>query len=117
MKFKVDENLPVEVKVLLNKAGHEALSVVDQQLGGETDNVISRICQQENRAIITLDLDFADIRTYPPKDFAGIIVLRLKRQDKITVATVIEGLAEVLKIEPLEQTLWIVDEQRIRIRE
>lgn len=117
MKFKIDENLPVEVKELLNEAGHDALLVVDQQLGGASDNIVSKICQEEKRVIVTLDLDFADIRTYPPQEFAVIIVLRLKRQDRVTTISVLKDLLEVLKTETLEQTLWIVDEQRIRIRE
>jgi hypothetical protein len=32
---------------------------------------------------VTLDLDFANIRAYPPGKHAGIVVLRLKHQDKI----------------------------------
>ena len=32
MKFKTDENLPVEVVGLLQHEGHDALSVVGQQL-------------------------------------------------------------------------------------
>lgn len=117
MKFKVDENLPVEVTALLQKAGYDALSVVDQNLGGKADKIISRVCRDENRAIITLDLDFADIRTYPPSEFAGIVVLRLKNQDKFAVTAVMEDLLKVLEKESLDKRLWIVDEQRIRIRE
>lgn len=117
MKFKVDENLPVEVTALLQRAGYDALSVVDQNLGGKADKIISRVCRDENRAIITLDLDFADIRTYPPSEFAGIVVLRLKNQDKFAVTAVMEDLLKVLEKESLDKRLWIVDEQRIRIRE
>ena len=57
MKFKVDENLPVRVAQRLQEAGHDAVTVLDQQLGGATDAVLVQICQQENRALITLDLD------------------------------------------------------------
>lgn len=117
MKFKVDENLPIEVTDLLQKAGHDALSVVDQNLGGKADKIISRVCQEESRVIVTLDLDFADIRSYPPSEFAGIVVLRLKNQDKFAVTAVVEDLLKVLENESLEKRLWIVDEQRIRIRE
>jgi len=34
MKFKIDENLPLEVAVALREAGHDAMNVVDQGLGG-----------------------------------------------------------------------------------
>ena len=55
MRFKVDENLPVEVSAWLRAAGHYALTVPDQHLGGSTDLTIASICQQEARALVTLD--------------------------------------------------------------
>ena len=116
MKFKIDENLPVEVAELLRQSGYDALTVLDQQLGGEADDEIGTICQREDRIIVTLDLGFADIRTYPPQEFSGLIVLRLKRQDKLRVLGIVERLLDVLKSEPLDKKLWIVSERRIRIR-
>ena len=116
MKFKIDENLPIEVAQRLQEAGHDALTVLNQQLGGETDVNLAKVCQLENRVIITLDLDFADIRAYPPQVYAGLIVLRLKQQDKPYVLQVIERLLKALQDETIENALWIVDERRIRIR-
>jgi hypothetical protein len=34
VKFKTDENLPVEMVEILARHGHEALSVIDQSLAG-----------------------------------------------------------------------------------
>lgn len=116
MKFKIDENLPVEIANLLQQAGYDAVTVYDQKLTGKTDPEIANICNKENRAIVTLDLDFSDIRAYPPKDFAGLIVLRLKRQDKLHVLEVFQCILEVLAEEQLVKRLWIVEENRIRIR-
>jgi hypothetical protein len=62
-------------------------------------------------------MDFASIRAYPPADFPGLIVLRLRRQDKPHVLDVLARLVQVLRAELLEGTLWIVEEDRIRIRE
>lgn len=78
-KFKVDENLPRGVVELLAAAGHDAMSVQNQRLGGRPDSEIANACREEERALVTLDLDFADIRAFPPSDFGGIIVLRLPR--------------------------------------
>jgi len=71
VKFKIDENLPTEVAALLADAGYDAMTVPEQHLGGHPDPDIVTICQNEGRAIVTLDLDFADIRLYPPKHCAG----------------------------------------------
>jgi predicted nuclease of predicted toxin-antitoxin system len=116
MRFKVDENLPVEVAQLFREADHEAATVLDQDLGGRDDRTVATICQQEARALVTLDLDFADIRTYPPAHHAGM-VLRLQQQDKPHVLEVFARVIPLLSQEPLAQRLWIVEEHRIRIRE
>jgi predicted nuclease of predicted toxin-antitoxin system len=110
MKFKIDENLPIEAAEILRQAGHDALTVYDQYMSGNADAQIASACQQEGRVIVSLDLDFADIRAYPPKDFAGLIVLRLKQQDKIHVLEIFERLLKSLSSEQLEKRLWIVDE-------
>jgi predicted nuclease of predicted toxin-antitoxin system len=117
MRFKVDENLPVEVAQLLQDAGHQAATVLDQRLGGRADRALATVCQQEARALVTLDLDFADIRTYPPGHYAGMVVLRLQRQDKPHVLEVFARVVPLLSQEPLAQRLWIVEEHRVRIRE
>jgi predicted nuclease of predicted toxin-antitoxin system len=53
LKFKVDENLPMEIATLLAAAGHDAVSVLDQGLGGQPDTAIASVCQTEGRAILT----------------------------------------------------------------
>jgi predicted nuclease of predicted toxin-antitoxin system len=77
MKFKVDENLPMEVAVALREAGHDAMSVVDQGLGGRADASVAEVCRREGRSLVTLDVDFANVQAYPPRDYAGLLVLRL----------------------------------------
>lgn len=116
LKFKVDENLPVEVAALLEEVGHDALTVPEQKMGGQPDLNVAAVCQQEARAVVTLDLDFADIRAYPPADYAGIIVLRLARLDKHRILSALKRLLPVLAQEPLAGQLWIVDEVTVRMR-
>ena len=117
MKFKIDENLPVEIAALLRDAGYEATSVVDQGLGGSADPDIAAVCRKENRALVTLDMDFADIRTYPPNQYSGLIVLRLRKQDQPHVVRTVTRLIPVFSTEALHGRLWIVEEDRLRIRE
>jgi len=66
--FKVDENLPAEAAEVLVSAGHDAVTVGDQRMSGQPDTNVATVCQHEGRAIVTLDLDFADLRTCPPCD-------------------------------------------------
>lgn len=116
-RFKVDENLPAEAAALLTRAGHDAVTVLDQQMQGTPDASLSAVCRDEGRAILTLDLDFSDIRTYPPHENEGIVVLRLASQDKESALAVVRRILPTLASEPVAGRLWIVDEERIRIRE
>ena len=116
MKFKIDENLPVEAVALLQALGHEALTVAEQGLGGRGDPEIASVCQRERLVFLTLDTDFSDIRSYPPDQYYGFIVLRLTHRDKPHVLSTLAGLTPVLSTQPLEGRLWIVEETRIRTR-
>ncbi len=113
MQFKIDENLPVEVAGLLRKQDHDAVTVLEQHLGGSPDSNIAVICRQEGRAFVTLDIDFADIRFYPPEQYPGIIVLRLECQDKPHVLDIFAHVMQVFSSEPIKDRLWIVDRQII----
>ena len=116
MRFKVNENLPQETCDLLNRAGHDAISIGQQQLGGADDFRIYQLCRHEQRALVTLDLGFANVQAYDPKSSPGIVVLRLARQDKSRVLDALARASRVLEREPLAGRLWIVEAKRIRIR-
>ena len=112
MRFKVDENLPREACDLLKRAGHDATGVSQQGLGGADDARIYQVCQDEQRALLTLDVDFANLQAYDPKSSSGVIVLRLARQDRQRVLDALASPLPVLEREPLEKRLWIVEEER-----
>lgn len=117
MRFKIDENLPSETAALLTAEGHDALTIHDQQLVGQPDPRIASVCIAEQRALVTLDLDFADIRAYPPGDYPGIVVLRPRTQAKQYVMALMTQLVPLLSAEPLAGNLWILQENGLRIRE
>ena len=116
MDFKIDENLPIEVAQLLVEAGHSASTALSEGLGGAPDEAVLAAASSERRVLVTLDIGFADIRTYPPAESQGIIVLRLRRQDKAYVADVVKRLIPRLTAQDIGKKLWIVEDRRIRIR-
>jgi len=116
LDFKIDENLPVEVAQLLSQAGHSASTAIQEGLGGSSDKTISAAILQERRILVTLDTGFADIRAYPPAEFPGLLVLRLRRQDKPHVLEVFGRVLARLGDQPIQGKLWIVEEHRLRIR-
>jgi len=117
MRFKVDENLPVEVKRLLVAHGHDAHTVIEEGLVGSEDGLIYRVAQDEGRIVVTLDLDFSDIRTYVPSQSRGIVVLRPGSQDKESVLALLGQVIPLFETEEIEGRLWIVGEDRVRIRD
>jgi hypothetical protein len=116
LRFKIDENLPADCAVLLRKAGFGADTVADERLAGADDTVIAIHSQQEDRVLVTLDLDFCNIRTYPPSQHAGIVVPRPKRQDKYTVLALMERIVLALSRRTPTGELGIVEPDRIRFR-
>jgi predicted nuclease of predicted toxin-antitoxin system len=62
---------------LLKHYDHKAVDVRDIGMGGAADADIAVYAQQNGLAIVTRDFDFADIRNYPPSQYAGVLVLAL----------------------------------------
>ena len=107
MKFKVDENLPTEYAPILREAGFEAATVSDEKLSGAGDSVLSERCRAEDRVLITLDLDFANVQAYPPKSHPGIVVFRSKSQDKPTLVALLKCLVPLFRQLSPKNQLWI----------
>jgi predicted nuclease of predicted toxin-antitoxin system len=114
MRFKLDENLPVETADVLRGCGHDALQARDQGLAGANDERLLQRCRQEARTLVTLDLDFANIRRYPPAESPGLVVLRLRSQSKPSVLAALGRLVEDLRPDLLPRRLCVVDDKTIR---
>jgi predicted nuclease of predicted toxin-antitoxin system len=116
--FLVDASLPRSAAVLLQEAGHIAVDVRDIGLRAATDDVIASHAQRNQQTLITRDFDFADIRNYPPADYAGIVVLALP--DDATAAQVVKLLETFVRREDwltrLTGRLAIVELWRVRFR-
>jgi predicted nuclease of predicted toxin-antitoxin system len=116
MRFKIDENLHDDVAEALRAHGHDAQTVFDEGLRGHADPEVAAAALREGRALATLDLDFGNIREYPPEHYRGLIVLRLVDQSRGHVLGVVDRVAAALDSAPLDGRLWVVSEGGIRIR-
>ena len=117
MRCKIDEHLPLEIKDLLVQYQHDSVTVAEQGMTGSIDPDVAQVCRKEGRALLTLDLDFSDIRAYPPEDYHGIVVFRPAIQSITTLVRLTTRLLTLLEREPLVGQLWIVEDDRVRIRE
>jgi predicted nuclease of predicted toxin-antitoxin system len=114
VKFKLDENMPADLATRLRGEGHDVTDVVEEGLSGEEDPLVLGAATAESRILLTFDLDFADIRRYPPGTHAGIVVFRL--QGWRTLEGPVNLLLASGELENLENGLAIVDESRIRYK-
>ena len=116
MKLKLDENIGRRGLELLQSAGHDVLTVVDQGLGGSPDQRLFETCAAEERALVTLDHDFGQVQRFPLDKSAGVVILELGRRASIqSVLGRISDFLAVLQTDSLVGALWIVEPGRVRI--
>jgi len=118
MKVKLDENLGLLGKSLLEADGHDVMTVAEQQLSGAEDESLYQHCRDEGRILVTLDHDFGQTIRFPPETTPGIAVLECSGRisPSMILARVIE-LATLLRTKSIDRELWIVEPGRIRIHE
>jgi predicted nuclease of predicted toxin-antitoxin system len=97
MRCKLDENMPVESADLLRTAGRDCATVLDEGLGGAGDPDLGARCRVEGRVLFTLDLDFADIRAYPPSEYVGIVVFRPVKPSRDSILALLRQLISVCR--------------------
>ncbi|MCS6319759.1 MAG: DUF5615 family PIN-like protein [Nitrospira sp.] len=117
IRFKLDENLPRNAEVSLQQAGHDVHTVLAEQLGGSPDPQVFIVSQAEERILVMFDLDFSDIRVYPPASHHGIWVLRPHTQSIENTLALLRSALRVLKDELPQGRLWIIEPERVRIHE
>ena len=117
MRLKLDENIDARLALVLRGAGHDAMTVREQGLHGTDDVHLYQLCISENRALVTLDLDFSNVLRYPPEGTPGIMVLRGPDDLFSTVSILIETLNQALRQDDPLNRLWIIEPGRVRIHE
>jgi len=117
LRFKLDENIPGEAIALLRDAGHDARSALERQLGGHPDELLAKACRDEDRILVTLDLDFGDIRAFPPLSQSGIWVLRPAAQNVDALLDLLRRALGLTASEPVSRRLWVIEHGQVRIRE
>jgi predicted nuclease of predicted toxin-antitoxin system len=116
MKIKLDENISRHLKSLLKQEGHEALTAAEQGLLGKTDIEIGAAVKTEGVLLFTLDLEFADLRKFPPGTHPGIVLFRPLSMGPLSVNRFILEFVKVTDLTSLAGCIVVVDPTRVRIR-
>jgi predicted nuclease of predicted toxin-antitoxin system len=118
MKWKLDENFGSRTAHLFLNAGHDAETVLQERLSGASDQTLFEVCIREDRCLLTLDIDFADILRFPPHMAPGIAVLRTPGNPSLgLLETLVADLLRFLDTASIRGRLWIVEPGRVRIHE
>ncbi|MBI4578076.1 MAG: DUF5615 family PIN-like protein [Planctomycetes bacterium] len=116
--FLIDASLPRDTRHVIEAAGYQATDVRDVGLRTAADPDIADYARRSGLCLITRDLDFADVREYPPADYAGMVVVRTPDDaGRTMVLGMIEAfLGDPELIQRLPGRLAIVEPARVRLR-
>lgn len=118
IRFLVDASLPRGVVDVIRTFGHEAIDVRDIGLGDAPDSVIAGHARSDALCLLTRDVDFTDIRVYPPSHYHGIVLV--SAQVPANRDAVLRLLSAFLRAIPqlgeVAGALIVVEPGRIRLR-
>lgn len=116
MLVKLDENMAQSHVEFLQKSGYSADRVTDEGLSGAKDEVVWQQVCAEKRFFITLDLDFSDVRRFPPGTHPGILLLRSRNRSRQAVLEILTRVVNEQSLVALKGCLVVADEIQTRIR-
>ncbi|MGH2615140.1 MAG: DUF5615 family PIN-like protein [Thermomicrobiales bacterium] len=116
-RLLLDANLSPETAAFLRATfGFDVVDLLSLGLSHLKDSEIVEMAKREGRVIITFDLDFGEIYHRRERGRFGAIVLRLEDQTvEATNLALGRFLANLAATVPLERSLVVLDEARVRI--
>ena len=113
MRFKLDENLPVELAAELRAMGHDTDTVADEGLCGEPDQGVVEAASAANRILLTLDKGIADARS---RWHAGVVLFRPDSAGRRAVLSFVRERISRIASMDLAGRVTVVGPDRIRLR-
>lgn len=120
LKFFADHCVSNYIIQTLRDAGHEVLRLRENIAPDSPDSLVIATAQQLETILISLNGDFADIITYPPANYRGIIALQVRNHPEI-IPQLMTRLKAYLSTHPdmshYVGRLFLAEVHRIRIRQ
>jgi len=116
VRLLLDENLSPQQAAVLREQGHDAVAVIEVGLSGQPDEKIREFAIAEDRVLLTLDVDFANMLRFPTAGTPGVIRLKIHPPKEKAVREQIQKALALLKETPLAGCLAVSHGEIIRIR-
>jgi predicted nuclease of predicted toxin-antitoxin system len=116
VKLVLDENLSRAHAAALRSLGHDAIAIVEVRLSGASDEEVRRFAIEQNRVLVTLDADFANVIRFPPEGTPGVVRLKVHPPTEQRIRNAIRRAIDRLHDMELRGCLAVVAEDKIRIR-
>ena len=113
---KLDENLSQSHAEFLRQAGYMTDRATDQGMSGADDRTVWTRVSAEGRFFITLDLDFADVRQFPPGSHAGLLLVRPRSKSRNAVMEILQRVVREQPLSTLVGCFVVADPSHTRIR-
>ena len=115
MKIKLDHNLSRHLRTTLEAFGHDVDTAFDEGLARSTDREVLHEATAQDRILFTLDRDFLNLKTYPPKRHGGVVVFRPTTQGALAVSKVVVAFVRSADLQKYRRRTALVERTRIRI--
>jgi predicted nuclease of predicted toxin-antitoxin system len=116
MQLLADENIQQPTVRFLQDRGWDIRWIPDEGLSGADDASVFEHAQKGQRALLTYNADFVDVRVLDATRHSGIIRLRFSNQRQEFVHPHLLAALEHLRHEDLCDTLVTITDERIRVR-
>lgn len=116
IKIKLDENLSWHLKEDIQKLGFEVKTSADEGLLGRSDVEVGAAARSEGKVLFTLDIEFADLRKFPPGSHSGIVLFRPQSMGPMTVSRFVLKFLEEVDLADMAGCVVVVEPNRIRLR-
>ena len=104
------------LKPVLQNHGLDVATAGDEGLLARPDSDVAAAAFREDRMIFTLDLEFGDLRKYPPGTHPGVILFRPASLGPLAVNQFVEDFVRNTDIVALAGCVAVVEPNRVRVR-
>lgn len=111
-----DHCVPEDIVRRLRADGHHVERVVDAGDPRANDKTVAALAMRLEAVLVTADMDFSRRTDFPPRRFAGIVVLKDLSVDPLRVYRRLIRLLARLDSERLAGVVAVVDRRSVHLR-